>query len=80
MVDNGFLYIHTCVRYIVLCCLFQLLKKTGAYKVSTEESDMKASYSSSNQAVAFTRSESFQQAVANDIVSVASLPAGNNST
>ena len=56
----------------------QILRKTGAYKVSSEESDMRASYSSSNQAVAFTRSESFQQAVANDIVSVASLPAENN--
>ena len=56
----------------------QILRKTGAYKVSSEESDMRASYSSSNQEVAFTRSESFQQAVANDIVSVASLPAENN--
>ena len=47
--------------------------------MSVEESKVKAAYSSSNQAVSLSRSESFQHAVANDIVSVSSLPASNTS-
>ena len=51
---------------------------TGRDKVSIEESKVKAAYSISDQAVSLSRSESFQQAVASDIVSVASLPADSS--
>ena len=47
--------------------------------MSVEESKVKASYISSNQAVSLSRSESFQNAVADDIVSVSSLPASKTS-
>ena len=50
----------------------------GRDKVSIEESKVKATYTSSDQAVSLSRSESFQQAVANDIVSVSSLPTSAN--
>ena len=56
-----------------------LMQATGRDKVSVEESKVKASYSRSKQTVSLSRSESFQHAVANDIVSVASLPASNHS-
>ena len=55
------------------------MRKTGKYKVSGEEAKVRAAYASSKQAVTLSRSESFQQAVANDIVSVSSLPTSNNS-
>ena len=50
---------------------------TGRDKVLIEESKVKAAYSISDQAVSLSRSESFQHAVANDIVS-ASLPAASS--
>ena len=51
---------------------------TGRDKVSIEESKVKAAYSITDQAVSLSRSESFQHAVANDIVSVTSLPAASS--
>ena len=63
---------------IIVGQLLMFVQIRGLDKVSIEESKVKATYTSSNQAVSLSRSESFQHAVANDIVSVSSLPTSTN--
>lgn len=69
---------HRMGEAIVVSQRLMFVQMTGLDKVSIEESKVKAMYTSSNQAVSLSRSESFQQAVANDIVSVSSLPTSTN--